>query len=322
MFEKQKAFFRGLREIVRNPLLLEQQSNNLKHLARDLENAERKGKYDVSSATLNKSLLDHAQETMLERLNALSRTAMERMPAQQVYEHLKPWDKEQFSLYFAAKEILGIDPSDYFHTEDAMGFFEDADGAKLLQYAEIAKFAEKEWRPLNSPGTYEVLDAYELRTDTQEYQQYRERLWPLAVEKVIERFKRALLREDGMSEVLQVMAALDKAIRESPQLVEAEDIQLQGLFREAAIHCDPREVYWAVQPMDPQGEVLFRCVENQLGEETVIDLCRQVVNNYIRGEPNFMKTQESMSAAQDRMSRIPHMQQVSVPVQQEDELEL
>ncbi|MEA4954834.1 MAG: hypothetical protein VB096_04905 [Pseudoflavonifractor sp.] len=322
MFEKQKAFFHGLRELVRNPYLLEQQSKNLKHLAQDLENAERKGKYHVSSAALNKSLLDHAQEAILERLNALSHAAMERLSAEQVYEQLKPWDKEQFSLFFAAKEILGIDPSDYFHTEDAMGCFENADGAKLLQYAEIAKFAEKEWRPLNSPGTYEVLDAYELHTDTQEYRQYRERLWPLAVEKVIERFKLALLKEDGMSEVLQVMDALDKAIREGPQPVEVEDIHLQELFQEAAIYCNPRDTYRAVQPMDPQGEVLFRCVEDQLGDEAVFDLCRQVVNNYSRGEPGFLKTQESMGAAQDRVSRIPQMQPVAVQVQQEDELEL
>lgn len=326
MFEKQKAFFHGLRELIRNPLLLEQQNKNLKCLAQDLENAERKGKYNFSSAAHSEHLLNHAQEAILERLNVLTHTTMERLPAEQVYELLRPWDKEQFSLFFAAKEILGIDPSDYFHTEDAMGCFENADGAKLLKYAEIAKFAEKEWRPLNSPGTYEVLGSYKLHTDTQEYQQYRERLWPLAVEKVMERFKRALLKEDGMSEVLQVMESLVKAIREEPQPKEVEDIQLQELFREAAFYCDPREAYLAIQPMDPQGEVLFHCVENQLGDEAVTDLCKQVVNSYIRGEPGFMKTPQSMKAAQDRVNRIPLMvaqaQPVVVQLQQEDEMEL
>jgi hypothetical protein len=302
MFEKQKAFFHGLRELSRNPYLLEQQNKKLEYLGQDLENAERKVKLNFSSATQNDNLLHHAQEAILERLNALTHAAMELLSAEKVYELLKPWDKEQFSLYFAAKEILGIDLSDYFHTEDAMGYFEDADGAKLLKYAEIARFADKEWRPLNSPGTYEVLDSYELHTDTPAYQQYRERLWPLAVQKTVERFKRALLDENGMDKVFQAMDTLTGVIREEPE--EVEETQLQKLFQEASLYCDPRKVYQAIQPMDPQGEVLFRCAENQLGDEAVTALCKQAVNSCIRGEPGFTKTPQSMKAAQDGVNRL------------------
>lgn len=237
MFEKQRAFFHGLRELIRNPDLLEQQNKKLEYLAQDLENAENKAKWNFSSAAQNDHLLDHAQKAILERLNALTHAAMESQSAEKVYELLKPWDKEQFSLYHAAKEILGVDPSDYFHTEDAMGYFEDADGAKLLKYAEIAKFADKKWTSLNSPGSYEVLGSYELHTDTPAYQQYRERLWPLAVEKTVERFKRALLREGGMSEVFQVMEALTVPTesKEMPQMQ-------QLAFQQAAVQQDTFEM--------------------------------------------------------------------------------
>ncbi|MEA4955358.1 MAG: hypothetical protein VB096_07625 [Pseudoflavonifractor sp.] len=306
MFETQNAFFHGLRALFRNPFLLVQQEQKVLSLAYDLNLAESKVKYHDSSATHKQNLLDHAQAAIQEKLSALVQTAMERLPAERVYELLLPWDKEQFTLYHAAKELLGIDACEYFYTEDAMGYFEDADGAKLMKYAEIAKFAEKEWRPLNSPGTYEVLENYDLHTETPEYCQYREQLWPLAVQKVVEQFKRILLREDGITQVFQVMDTLDKAIREDPE-PEPEPVdqrQLKDLVKEACLFCDPSEVYQAIQPMDPQSKVLFRYAETMLDEETVSDICKHVVNGYIRGGSGFLETPRSMTETKSRVAHI------------------
>lgn len=227
MFEKQKAFFHGLREIFRNPYLLEQQTRKADALDNNLKLAEDMARYHSTIVSHKQDILDHAQEAIQERLSTLTQTAMERLPAEKVYEILRPWDEDGFSLYFAANELLGVDPSNYFTTEDSLGYFSDANGAKLLKYAEIAKFADKNWKQLSGPGAYEVLDSYDLHTDTPEYRQYRERLWPLAVQKTVERFKRVLLDENGMDKVFQVMDALTGAIREAPEPDAAKHIQTQ-----------------------------------------------------------------------------------------------
>jgi hypothetical protein len=304
MFEKQKAFFHGLRELSRNPYLLEQQAGKADSLDYDLKLAEDRAKYNSSIASHKQDLLEQAQETVQEKLGSLAQTAMEQLPAEKVYGILRPWDEEGFCLYSAAKEILGVDPSDTFTTEDSLGYFSDANGAKLLKYAEIAKFADKNWKQLSGPGAYEVLDSYDLNTNTPEYQEYQKRLWPLAVQKTVERFKRALLDENGMDKVFQAMDALTGVIREAPKTEEVEGTQLQALFETASLYCDPRKVYQAIQPMDPQGEVLFRRAEDMLDGEAVTSLCKQAVNSYIRGEPGFTKTPQNMKAAQDRVNRL------------------
>ncbi|MEM5780429.1 MAG: hypothetical protein AAGU02_04715, partial [Lawsonibacter sp.] len=94
-----------------------QQEQKVSSLEYDLNVAESKVKYNYSSAMHKQDLLDHAQKAILEKLTALTQTAMERLPAEKVYELLQPWDEGQFHLYHAAKELLGIDAPEYFHTE-------------------------------------------------------------------------------------------------------------------------------------------------------------------------------------------------------------
>ena len=87
----------------------------------------------------------------------------------QLYDCVAPqYDEEGFKLFRAAQKVTGITNLEAkFPYEDACGYFEDADGHRLLRYLTAAHFQAVQWEAL--PGTtYERTELLDIDTSTPE----------------------------------------------------------------------------------------------------------------------------------------------------------
>lgn len=103
--------------------------------------------------------------------------------AKELSEIIKLLEPDGWSLYYASKEILGVDVYKEFIVEDTMGRFEESDGYELKNYAEIAAFGDCSYMVVS--GAYEILDDYTIDYDAEEYKEYINKLYPLTIEKII-----------------------------------------------------------------------------------------------------------------------------------------
>ena len=90
-------------------------------------------------------------------------------------------DEDGWILYEAAVEITRVNVYTYFYAEDNRGYFEEADGNKMLRWLEIAKFADIEWDCSQPP--YEKYSSHSMDKTTREYAEYEAKLYALALEK-------------------------------------------------------------------------------------------------------------------------------------------
>jgi hypothetical protein len=114
--------------------------------------------------------------------------ADERLTAEnagRIYNFLEPYhfDTDGWIVYQAAKGILQTDVYSEFPAEDNLGYFEALDGFGLIEWLEIAKFADKEYEQL--PGGYEKLKNHTLDESSPEYQEYRGKLFVAAIRGII-----------------------------------------------------------------------------------------------------------------------------------------
>ena len=100
----------------------------------------------------------------------------------QLYGCVAPqYDEEGFKLFRAAQKVTGITNLEAkFPYEDACGYFEDADGHRLLRYLKAAHFQAVQWEAL--PGTtYERTERLDIDTSTPEYQDFERRIYAKAL---------------------------------------------------------------------------------------------------------------------------------------------
>ena len=96
----------------------------------------------------------------------------------QLYGCVAPqYDEEGFKLFRAAQKVTGITNLEAkFPYEDAVGYFEDADGHRLLRYLTAAHFQAVQWEAL--PGTtYERTELLDIDTFTPEYRDFERRIY-------------------------------------------------------------------------------------------------------------------------------------------------
>ena len=96
----------------------------------------------------------------------------------QLYGCVAPqYDEEGFKLFRAAQKVTGITNLEAkFPYEDACGYFEDADGHRLLRYLTAAHFQAVQWEAL--PGTtYERTELLDIDTSTPEYRDFERRIY-------------------------------------------------------------------------------------------------------------------------------------------------
>lgn len=117
----------------------------------------------------------------------------------QLYDCVAPqYDEEGFKLFHAAQKVTGITNLEAkFPYEDACGYFEDADGHRLLRYLTAAHFQAVQWEAL--PGTtYERTELLDIDTSTPEYQDFERRIYA------------EVLRDMGFQDLLPQEVQMDK----------------------------------------------------------------------------------------------------------------
>ena len=115
------------------------------------------------------------------------------------YDCVAPqYDEEGFKLFHAAQKVTGITNLEAkFPYEDACGYFEDADGHRLLRYLTAAHFQAVQWEAL--PGTtYERTELLDIDTSTPEYRDFERRIYAKA------------LRDMGFQDLLPQEVQMDK----------------------------------------------------------------------------------------------------------------
>ncbi|MFW6243186.1 MAG: hypothetical protein ACOC2W_03410 [bacterium] len=108
--------------------------------------------------------------------------------AEEVYEIIKPLDYDGWALFRASEKVTGIDDvCSHFPAEDARGYFASANGYRLIEYIEIVKFATD--CTYNNQEMHEFLSGYEIDCNSKEYIEYKYKLYPLAIKKIISDIK-------------------------------------------------------------------------------------------------------------------------------------
>jgi len=123
-------------------------------------------------------------------------------------------DCEGWELCNAAKEITKIDIYSYFPAEDNQGCFEELDGNGILKWIEIAAFAEIEWNYEQPP--YEKYSRHKYYKDSHEYLEYQEKLYPLALKKVIELVERSndkFIKANGYLNTISVTKSKEESLK-------------------------------------------------------------------------------------------------------------
>lgn len=124
--------------------------------------------------------------TQLDACQAAIRSLCSQPPSteelKRIYDAIAPaQDEFGFSLYFAAKDLTGIDVPSHFPYEDNRGLFEDAKGPLLLRYLVAAQFGAVTWEIV--PGTcHEKAILGTVDTSAAEYRAFEGKLYEKALE--------------------------------------------------------------------------------------------------------------------------------------------
>lgn len=104
--------------------------------------------------------------------------------AKQIYDIFSnnEFDEEGWAKYRTAKKMFNVNVTSYFYAEDNLGYFEEADGNKMLQWLEIAVFGDVEYK---IEGCYEMVDSYNIDYESEKYLDYQAKLWVNTVQELI-----------------------------------------------------------------------------------------------------------------------------------------
>ncbi len=102
---------------------------------------------------------------------------------QQIYETIAPFgDPDGFELCNIAEKLTRVSVIHTFSAEDNLGYFENADGFEILCWLESAAYGDIEWEIV---GAYGRAVQHTIRTDSEEYKQYRHTLFDEAIKKIL-----------------------------------------------------------------------------------------------------------------------------------------
>ncbi|PKM52493.1 MAG: hypothetical protein CVV02_01710 [Firmicutes bacterium HGW-Firmicutes-7] len=209
-------FFSIKEEQIKQIQDLESKNNN------ELKNEDTEVSHEVNDHKDSRDIYKNTIKSLSGELDIEIKLALKRLKsydAKEVFELLKPLDPDGWNLYWSSKEILGIDVYKEFYTEDNMGRFEESDGYELKHYVEIAAFGDCTYRIVGN--AYEVLDKYSIDYNSKEYETYINKLYPLAIEKIVDRGN----REEPINK-LQVLRNLRSYQKEHEVTVETEEVEM------------------------------------------------------------------------------------------------
>ena len=182
------GFWKNLRAVLRSPDIvaeLEGERAARQQLYAALSDANNElEKMDTDVFLLERKLERTA--TQLDACQAAIRTLCSQPPSteelKRIYDAIAPaQDEFGFSLYFAAKDLTGIDVPSQFPYEDNRGLFEDAKGPLLLRYLVAAQFGAVTWEIV--PGTcHEKAILGTVDTSAPEYRAFEGKLYEKALE--------------------------------------------------------------------------------------------------------------------------------------------
>lgn len=182
------GFWKNFQAVLRSPDIvaeLEQERAAHQQLSDTLVNVEAELDATEMDAAFLQQTLDRTA-TQLDACQAAIRTLCSQPPStedlKRIYDVIAPvQDEFGFSLYFAAKDLTGIDVPSYFPYEDNRGLFEDAKGPLLLRYLTAAQFGAVTWEIV--PGTcYEKAILGTVDTSAPEYRAFEGKLYEKALE--------------------------------------------------------------------------------------------------------------------------------------------
>ena len=182
------GFWKNLRAVLRSPDIvaeLEGERAARQQLYAALSDANNElEKTDTDVFLLERKLERTA--TQLDACQTAIRTLCSQPPSteelKRIYDAIAPaQDEFGFSLYFAAKDLTGIDVPSHFPYEDNRGLFEDAKGPLLLRYLVAAQFGAVTWEIV--PGTcHEKAILGTVDTSAPEYRAFEGKLYEKALE--------------------------------------------------------------------------------------------------------------------------------------------
>lgn len=117
--------------------------------------------------------------------NSIENLIRNNVSSKDIYNIIKPLDKEGWNLLSASEDITCIDDVySHFITEDARGDFAGKNGYQTIKYVEIAKFGEKAYY---EKGSYEFIDLKNTTIDysSKDYKDYQNKLYPEVIKKII-----------------------------------------------------------------------------------------------------------------------------------------
>ena len=182
------GFWKNLWAVLRSPDIvaeLESERTAWQQLYATLTDTQNElGKTDTDAFLLERKL--ERTTAKLDACQAAVRSLCSQPPTaeelRRVYEAIAPaQDEYGFSLYFAAKNLTGIDVPSHFPYEENQGLFESAKGPLLLRYLTAARFGAVTWEIV--PGTcYEKAVLGTVDTSAPEYQAFERQLYEKALE--------------------------------------------------------------------------------------------------------------------------------------------
>ena len=195
---KIKKLMEEVMKIIRNPSLISDLSDEINEQREEIEELS-DGKSSLIEAIgdlredayyyneLKEELLEQKNQISgsIDQMLDLSVSANSKLKTEEIFNRLKFVDPEGWCIYRASQEILKIDVYREFIVEDTMGRFEESDGHELKEYIEIAAFGECTYKIIS--GIHEALDTYIIDYNSKEYKDYLDKLYPLAVHKLIEK---------------------------------------------------------------------------------------------------------------------------------------
>lgn len=195
--EKLKIKLVEVMKVVRRPSLSKDLTNENSSLKKEIDELKNENTKLIKSIENVKKELYYYSElendllTQKERISDTVNKILEQVLKANLtfdkerYERLKFLDTDGWCIYRASQEILKIDIYKEFVVEDSMGRFVESDGHDLIVYMEMVAFGDRTYKIIGE--FYEVLDTYSIDYNSNAYQKYLKRLYPLTFQKMIDR---------------------------------------------------------------------------------------------------------------------------------------
>lgn len=195
---KFKKLIEEIMRMLRNSNLISDLSNEIdikSEELKDLKDEKKELKRNIETLKNENYLLKELNKKATEQMSRISGSIDQmldlsisdnsKLELEEIYNRLEFVDSEGWCIYRASQEILNIDVFREFIVEDTMGRFEESDGHELKNYMEIVAFGECTYKIISD--MYEILDTYTIDYDSKEYKDYLDKLYPLAVHKLVDK---------------------------------------------------------------------------------------------------------------------------------------